>query len=70
MPSKPSSEPTPQNGAPIPFDINQIKAFSYSYDKPGDIEASRRLITLVIETSLRTGRVDSPAYLALGSSGT
>jgi tetratricopeptide (TPR) repeat protein len=54
-----------QNDAPIPFDINQIKAFPYSYAPAAAAEQSRRLITEVLEESLSVNRVDSPVRLAL-----
>ncbi len=38
-----------QNDTPIPFDINQIKAFPYSYAPAAAAEQSRRLITEILE---------------------
>jgi tetratricopeptide (TPR) repeat protein len=54
-----------QNDAPIPFDINQIKAFPYSYLPLEAAAESRRLITEILEQSLRANRLDSPVRLAL-----
>jgi tetratricopeptide (TPR) repeat protein len=54
-----------QTDSPIPFDINQIKAFPYSYAPLDAAAESRRLITEVLEGSLSVNRVDSPVRLAL-----
>jgi tetratricopeptide (TPR) repeat protein len=54
-----------QTDSPIPFDINQIKAFPYSSEPMDPAAESRRLITEVLEEALRVNRVDSPVRLAL-----
>lgn len=54
-----------QNDSPIPFDINQIKAFPYSYAPMDAAAESRGLITRILEESLRVNRIDSPVRLAL-----
>jgi len=54
-----------QTDAPIPFDINRIKAFPYEYQPEQKAEESRKLITQVLTESLRHNRLDSPVQLAL-----
>jgi tetratricopeptide (TPR) repeat protein len=54
-----------QTDSTIPFDINQIKAFPYNYAPMDAAAESRRLITGILEESLRVNRVDSPVRLAL-----
>lgn len=51
--------------APIPFDINQTKAFPYEYEPEAKIIASCALITKVLTESLEQNRIDSPIQLAL-----
>ena len=53
-----------QAGAPLPFDIRQVKAFDYAAE-PDWAEASRALVTRVLTESLANGRVDSPVQTAL-----
>jgi tetratricopeptide (TPR) repeat protein len=54
-----------QEDAPIPFDINQIKAFPYSVDAADHLEESRAFITRVLTESLVENAWDSPIMLAL-----
>jgi tetratricopeptide (TPR) repeat protein len=54
-----------QVNAPIPFDINKIKAFPYEYDPEDRAEEARQTITRVLTESLRHNRLDSPVQLAL-----
>lgn len=54
-----------QLAAPIPFDINQIKAFPYEYEPQENIAKSRELITKVLEESLVQNKIDSPVRQAL-----
>ena len=54
-----------QTDAPIPFDINQIKAFSYEYFSEEQAKESRALITHLLEESLVQNRIDSPIQTAL-----
>lgn len=49
-----------QADAPIPFDINQIKAFPYEYEPVSKMAESKTLITRVLTESLLTNRMDSP----------
>src|SRR6185312_8829603 len=51
--------------APIPFDINQIRAFAYEYQPEARAEESRVLIAKVLRESLNHNRVDSPIQEAL-----
>lgn len=53
-----------QTGAPLPFDINKIKAFSYDPD-PSKAGEARELIARVLTESLRENRPDSPMQAAL-----
>lgn len=54
-----------QPDAPIPFDINQIKAFPYEYQPETKVTESRKLITKVLTESLEQNRIDSPIQAAL-----
>jgi tetratricopeptide (TPR) repeat protein len=54
-----------QLSAPIPFDINQIKAFPYEYEPQENIAKSQQLITRVLEESLVQNKIDSPVRQAL-----
>lgn len=52
---------------PIPFDINQIKAFPYEYEPTERLGESIQLITRTLEESLLQNRLDSPVQIALRS---
>ncbi len=54
-----------QTDAPIPFDINQIKAFPYEYFPDDNAAEARALITRVLRESLLQNRPDSPVRRAL-----
>lgn len=54
-----------QTDAPIPFDINQIKAFMYQFRPAAQAEESRELISKVLTESLERLRIDSPIRQAL-----
>jgi tetratricopeptide (TPR) repeat protein len=54
-----------QTGGPLPFDINQIKAFPYDYAPETAAVESRQLITRVLHESLEQNRPDSPVRRAL-----
>lgn len=54
-----------QEDAPIPFDINQIKAFPYSLDAEDHLDESRAFVTRVLTESLVENAWDSPIMLAL-----
>jgi len=54
-----------QVDAPIPFDINHIKAFPYTYQPEKNAAASRKLIRRVLTESLVHNRLDSPVQIAL-----
>jgi hypothetical protein len=54
-----------QAGAPIPFDIQSIKAFPYEYEPETQAKESRALISRVLTESLVQNRVDSPISIAL-----
>ena len=54
-----------QTDAPIPFDINQIKAFPYEYAPDDQAAESRALITRVLRESLEQSHPDSPIRRAL-----
>ncbi len=54
-----------QTDAPIPFDINQIKAFPYEYFPEEQAAESRELIERVLTESLQQNRPDSPVRRAL-----
>ena len=51
--------------APIPFDINQIKAFPYEYEPERRAAESRKFIKRVLTDSLEYNRIDSPIQEAL-----
>jgi tetratricopeptide (TPR) repeat protein len=51
--------------APIPFDINSIKAFPYEYEPDENAGDARALITRVLTESLAMNRKDSPVQIAL-----
>jgi tetratricopeptide (TPR) repeat protein len=53
-----------QDPAPIPFDINQIKAFPYTI-QPQGAEKSKELVRKVLTESLVENAWDSPIMLAL-----
>jgi tetratricopeptide (TPR) repeat protein len=54
-----------QAAAPIPFDIKQIKAFSYEYEPVERADDSRKLITRTIDETLAENALDSPVQQAL-----
>ena len=54
-----------QIDAPIPFDVNQIKAFPYEYEPEASAAQSRALITRVLTESLQQNRLDSPVQQVL-----
>lgn len=54
-----------QLDAPIPFDINRIKAFPYEYEPEQHAAESRALITRVLTESLTQNRMDSPVQQVL-----
>src|SRR5712691_3165643 len=54
-----------QTDAPLPFDINHVKAFPYDYEPEASAAQSRELITRVLRESLEQNRLDSPVQLAL-----
>jgi Tfp pilus assembly protein PilF len=54
-----------QAGAPLPYDISQVKALDYAFASGADIAASHALITQVLDESLRNDRMDSPVHAAL-----
>jgi tetratricopeptide (TPR) repeat protein len=54
-----------QTNAPIPFDINRIKAFPYNYRPEKNAEDARKLIRRVLRESLVQNRLDSPVQIAL-----
>ncbi len=54
-----------QGDAPIPFDINQIKAFPYEYAPEEQAAEARALIQRVLTDSLEQNRPDSPVRRAL-----
>jgi tetratricopeptide (TPR) repeat protein len=54
-----------QDPAPIPFDINQIKAFPYTIQPEESIAKSVALVTKVLTESLVQNAWDSPIMLAL-----
>lgn len=54
-----------QADAPIPFDINQIKAFPYEYEPEDKVKLSRELIMRVLSESLQYNKLDSPVQAAL-----
>lgn len=54
-----------QTDSPIPFDINQIKAFPYEYQPEDKIKKSQELIIQILTESLEQNRIDSPIQIAL-----
>lgn len=54
-----------QTDAPIPFDINKIKAFPYEYQPEDEAEKSRAEIMRILRDSLAQNRLDSPVQIAL-----
>jgi len=54
-----------QGDATIPFDINHIKAFPYSYRPEKNADAARALIRRVLRDSLAQNALDSPVQIAL-----
>jgi tetratricopeptide (TPR) repeat protein len=54
-----------QANAPIPFDIQTIKAFPYEYEPAAKVEEARALIRKVLSESLVHNRLDSPIRLVL-----
>ena len=54
-----------QVNAPIPFDINHVKAFPYAYEPEKQMIESRALITRVLTESLEVNGVDSPVRTTL-----
>jgi tetratricopeptide (TPR) repeat protein len=54
-----------QVDAPIPFDINQIKAFMYQFEPKEACEESRKEIARILTASLKQLRLDSPIRQAL-----
>lgn len=54
-----------QADAPIPFDINQIKAFPYEYEPEENIKIARELIKRVLTESLQMNKLDSPIQQTL-----
>ncbi|WP_238916826.1 hypothetical protein [Clostridium sp. YIM B02555] len=53
--------------APIPFDINHIKAFPYCYDPQEQIKESIELVKNVLLDTLKYNKLDSPVQVALKS---
>lgn len=56
-----------QTDCPIPFDINQIKAFPYEFEPDEHAQDARKLIAKVLTESLNRNRLDSPIQLILQS---
>jgi tetratricopeptide (TPR) repeat protein len=54
-----------QLGAPIPYDISQVKAVEYAVEPVEEVPASCALVKQVLEESLRQERLDSPVHAAL-----
>jgi tetratricopeptide (TPR) repeat protein len=54
-----------QGDATIPFDINRIKAFPYSYRPESNAAEARALIRRVLRASLEQNALDSPVQIAL-----
>ncbi|MBA2306009.1 MAG: hypothetical protein H0W08_25740 [Acidobacteria bacterium] len=54
-----------QGDATIPFDINHIKAFPYSYQPEDNAGEARRLVERVLRESLEQNALDSPVQIAL-----
>jgi len=53
--------------APIPFDVNHIKAFPYEYEPEAQIAESRAVVTRALTESLINNRLDSPVQIALAA---
>jgi tetratricopeptide (TPR) repeat protein len=53
--------------APIPFDVNHIKAFPYEYEPEAQVAEARALVTRVLTESLVHNRLDSPVQVALAA---
>lgn len=53
--------------APIPFDINHIKAFPYEYEPEAQVAEARALVTRILTESLVQNRLDSPVQIALAA---
>lgn len=56
-----------QVSAPIPFDVDHIKAFPYEYEPEAQLSEARALITRVLTESLIHNRLDSPVQIALAA---
>lgn len=56
-----------QGDATIPFDINHIKAFPYSYRPEKNAAEARALIRRVLRESLEQNALDSPVQIALAA---
>ncbi|HOX27174.1 MAG TPA: hypothetical protein PLL30_15895 [Candidatus Krumholzibacteria bacterium] len=54
-----------QAGAPLPFDINQIKVFDYRCGDSAEVAASIQAITRILTETLAQNRLDSPVQQAL-----
>lgn len=54
-----------QGDATLPFDINHIKAFPYSYRPEKNAAEARKLIRRVLRESLEQNALDSPVQIAL-----
>ena len=54
-----------QGDATIPFDINHIKAFPYSYRPEKNAADARALVRRVLRESLEQNALDSPVQIAL-----
>jgi tetratricopeptide (TPR) repeat protein len=54
-----------QSNSAIPFDINHIKAFPYSYRPADNAKAARALIRRVLRESMRHNRIDSAVQASL-----
>jgi tetratricopeptide (TPR) repeat protein len=56
-----------QTGAPIPFDIQTIKAFPYEYEPEAQAKKSRAQVVRVLSESFTQNRIDSPIRIALSA---
>ncbi|PWC84722.1 hypothetical protein TSH100_17055 [Azospirillum sp. TSH100] len=54
-----------QVGQPIPFDVQQTRAFPYAYNPQEEAQKSRELITRVVTESLVHSPLDSPIWQVL-----
>jgi tetratricopeptide (TPR) repeat protein len=54
-----------QGDATLPFDVNHIKAFPYSYRPEKNAAEARKLIRRVLRESLEQNALDSPVQIAL-----